>query len=673
MRAGRLAAALVAGSLFLSACTGPDAPGPGPASAPSQATPVLDPEVVAEQVAALPQVEGTDLKAERLADGLVPPTNRWFSGLVFGDAPQPVFPLPYAFALTEDGFGLGLPQVVTTEKTIMGSNAPDVAVALPGAPDWQVTAYDAATVTVTDAASGGSVVVAQGSPYVSFTAADAVRLDTPGLAWTADGDRWTTTAGKGTPYVLVGEGLTVSGSSVEVPAGGHATWFAVPEGGDAAALAERAQPVTGSTLAHTIAGDKATTTLAYATAGGAPTALAAMPHQVAGRVGEDCTLGTYPSVYGELQVCAGNELTFAAPLQEAATGLDLGGLSGEQADALRAQLTRDVAALPDYPADTYFGGKALYRDAQLWDIARQLGADTEADALRARLVETMDRWMDPARCADVDAFCFTYDTANRGLVGRTPSFGSEEFNDHHFHYGYFLYAGGVLAAEDPELAERWAPVMDLLAADIASSTTSDLFPALRTFDAYASHSWASGTSPFADGNNQESSSEAVHAWAGLTLWARARGNAPLEEQARWLHAMEGASARAYWTDFDRSAPVYDGFGHTISPLNFGGKRDYATWFSAEPAAAMAILVIPGSPSSGHLAGDPERIRANVAEATATRGFDQQYGDYLLMYSALAGPDDARTALEVAQTVSDEAIDDGSTRTYLLAFLMAAAD
>ena len=51
----------------------------------------------------------------------------------------------------------------------------------------------------------------------------------------------------------------------------------------------------------------------------------------------------------------------------------------------------------------------------------------------------------------------------------------------------------------------------------------------------------------------------------------------------------------------------------------------------------------------------------------------QYGDYLLMYSALAGPDDARTALEVAQTVSDEAIDDGSTRTYLLAFLMAAAD
>ena len=53
----------------------------------------------------------------------------------------------------------------------------------------------------------------------------------------------------------------------------------------------------------------------------------------------------------------------------------------------------------------------------------------------------------------------------------------------------------------------------------------------RVFDAYAAHSWASGTSPFADGNNQESSSEATTAWAGLQLWARARGNAELEELA----------------------------------------------------------------------------------------------------------------------------------------------
>src|SRR5690348_16547927 len=33
-----------------------------------------------------------NLDAKRLAKGLIPPTNRWFSGLVFGDQAQPVFP-----------------------------------------------------------------------------------------------------------------------------------------------------------------------------------------------------------------------------------------------------------------------------------------------------------------------------------------------------------------------------------------------------------------------------------------------------------------------------------------------------------------------------------------------------------------------------------------------------
>ena len=43
-----------------------------------------------------------------------------------------------------------------------------------------------------------------------------------------------------------------------------------------------------------------------------------------------------------------------------------------------------------------------------------------------------------------------------------------------------------------------------------------------------------------------------------------------------------------------------------------------------------------------------------------------------MYAALAGEEDRAEALATAREVSDEAIDDGSTRTYLLAFLMSAA-
>lgn len=174
----------------------------------------------------------------------------------------------------------------------------------------------------------------------------------------------------------------------------------------------------------------------------------------------------------------------------------------------------DAAALPDYPADTYFGGKAPHRDAQLLAIARQVGADEAATSIRERVLTQIRMWAEVDGGTQRDAFCFTYDETNHGVVGLTPSFGSDEFNDHHFHYGYFLYAAGTLAATDAELAEELAPVLDALAADIACDAATEAVPVRRVFDAYASHSWASGTSPFADGNNQESSSEATTAWAG---------------------------------------------------------------------------------------------------------------------------------------------------------------
>jgi endo-1,3(4)-beta-glucanase len=219
--------------------------------------------------------------------------------------------------------------------------------------------------------------------------------------------------------------------------------------------------------------------------------------------------------------------------------------------------------------------------------------------------------------------------------------------------------------------------LNLLAADIGSSANGGKgsssetahFPDRRTFDPYAGHSWASGTAPFADGNNQESSSEAVTAWNGLALWGKATGNANLETEATWMLSSEAQSGLAYWTNFDSSQPVYAGYEHKIVPLNWGGKRDYATWFSPEPAAMLGILVIPMSPSSTYLAGDSRRIEANVAEATGGT-FDQKFGDYLLMYSALAGEQQRKAALAAAERLDDKWIDDGNSRSYLLAWLIS---
>jgi endo-1,3(4)-beta-glucanase len=626
---------------------------------------------VGPQVANVAHKTLKPLPTKRLTPGLTPPTNRWFSGLVFGDKPQPVFPLPLSFGLTDTGFAFGQPTITTTAKNIAGGYQPDVTVST-GAKSAQVSGYDTMTVTIASLNASdkalGHTTIAEGSPFVSYTAADAGQLTTQ-LPFSQTGDFWTAKAGANT-YGLVVKNGSVSGGTIKLDKGGLATWFVVPADGAADKLAKLAQdPVTGSSLAYEVNGSKVDTTLTYDTKGS--TAFATLPHQQkALDSGIACNLGSYPSSYGTLKLCAGSKLTYSAPVTEATGALDVSKISGSQKDELSASVTKDIAALPAFPADTYFGGKALYRAAMLYQLADQLKLTDAAATAKDKIATQLKMWTEPKGCQNRAAFCFVYDEQAKGMVGLTPSFGSDEFNDHHFHYGYFLYAAGVVGAHDPALVRQLAPVMNLLAADIASSGDNGSFPNQRNFDAYAGHGWASGTSPFADGNNQESSSEAVNAWNGLALWAKANNNAKLQTEATWMLSTEVQSALDYWTNFDTSQPVYQGYGHKVVSLNWGGKRDYATWFSPAPAAILGIQLIPMSPVSSYLAGDAARIDANVAEATGGQ-FNQKFGDYLLMYSALAGDKQRAAALATAEKLDSKWIDDGNSRSYMLAWLMSS--
>ncbi|MGC4153504.1 MAG: glycosyl hydrolase [Propionicimonas sp.] len=622
---------------------------------------MLSDEQVEPLIDGITQRTVKELPTARLAKGLTPPTNRWYSGLVFGDEPQPVFPLPLSFALTPDGFGLGLPVVTATPDTIAGGYVADVVVGV-GAEQALVSSDDPSVVVIDQLDAQGALIgqttIAQGSPFVAWSSARATTLTIP-AGFEPAGDGLYVAPLGATRYALAITDATLEGASVEVSSTGSVVFWPIPRGREPADLAGFARhPVTGSEVRYEVGEDQVGTSVTYTAEG--DTAIAWLPHQSFDQV---CDLGSYPSIYGTLEVCAGSELRWETARAPARAALDLSGLQASESEQLTQQLDADLAALPELPADTYFGGKALQRTAMLLMVADQLGLDDRAERLASVLDEALTRWTEPQGCAEREAFCFVHDPAGRGAVGLTPSFGSDEYNDHHFHYGYFLYAAAVMAKRDPSVVERYAPVLNLLAADIGSAGGTH-FPDRRAFDVYASHSWASGTSPFADGNNQESVSEAVNAYAGLELWAQAIGDRSLEEHAAWMLSLEARASAAYWLEPDLSE--FTGYGHGIAVLNWGGKRDYATWFSPEPAAKLGILLLPMSPTSTYLAGDPERIRANVAEGVGGR-FDQAFGDYVLMYSALAGPEDASRALEL---VDDVVLDDGMTRTYLLAWLLS---
>jgi endoglucanase Acf2 len=667
----------VALALSLLTLAGCDGNGNGDGSAPasggatvdlrSRGRAALPASVLGPLVAQLPRLDLAPLQAMRLADGLTPPTNRWFSGLVFGGQPQPVFPLPLAFNMDATSFGVGLPQIVTAATNIVGSHQSDVTFTVGDAASFVVSAYDVASVTVESrdqaGAALGRTTVAEGSPFVSHVAASDETLHTS-VPFTGQGNVLAADTATG-QWGLRLDGGAVHGDTIMLGPGDSMVVFPVPTDGDLATMATHATTISGTSSSFAVGSQDVTTDVSYRTNGG-PTAFGVLPHQ-ASALGDRCSLGSYSTVYGRMTLCPGSTLTWSAPRVPAVAGLDLSTITDADRTELAEQVAADVAALPDPPADTYFGGKWAYRTGQLMQIAGQVGAKDAEDQARTRLTEVLRQWTQVDGCAQRGAFCFGYDPQWHGVVGQTPAFGSELFNDHHFHYGYFLYAAGVLAASEPSLVKEFSPMMTLLAADIAGSTDTGLTPQWRPFDVYASHSWAAGTGEFADGNNQESSSEAVTAWAGLELWSHASGNRSLERQAAWMLAMEASAATTYWTDFDTSDPVYDGFQHGVMGINWGGKRDHATWFSPEPSAILGIQLIPMSPSSGYLAGDPSRIRANAAEAGSG-----QLADYALMYAGLAGPADAETALEKARRLSDKDIDQGDSRTYLLAYLMTLA-
>ncbi|TFC57657.1 MULTISPECIES: glycosyl hydrolase [unclassified Cryobacterium] len=659
----------------LTACTTTDAVEPVDTEASTPGAAIFPGNEVAPLVDALPQQSLKALPTARLSDGLIPPTNRWFSGLVFGEESMPVFPLPLSFQLSDSGFGFGLPEVSADTNVIRGGFAGQIGVQVGDGDGLEqaVTAYDEASVTIgqsIDGATVGSTVIAEGSPFVSFAAAADVALTMPTAFSEAEKGVWSVDVA-GSTYGMVSAGTLSSGTDLSLTAGQSVTWFALPDSGTLTAFAEAARhPVIGTSVEYGAGTDTATTTIHYDTGDGGDTLIAALPHQAQGLAdGASCTAGEYPSIYGALTVCEGRQLSWSVPAVAPSGALDLSALGDEDRAALADQVRADVAATTTFAADTYFGGKSLYRAANLLEVARQVGADDAVATLTDRLSTALDDWTDPDACAQRTERCFVYDPDAKGIVGLATSFGSEEFNDHHFHYGYFFYAAAVVAADDPEAAQRWAPVLNLLAADLATSGGSEYFPDRRVFDAYAGHSWASGTSPFGDGNNQESSSEAVTAWNGLALWAAASDQADLAAEAEWMLSSEAASSRAYWTDFDLDDPVYAGFDHTVTSLVWGGKRDYATWFSAEPSAMLGILVLPMSPVAGYLGGDPDRVSANLADALPEGNYDVMFGDYLLMYAGLRGPEAASDALTAAASLPEERIDDGNSRAYLMAWLM----
>jgi endo-1,3(4)-beta-glucanase len=617
---------------------------------------------------ALEHKSGSSASTTHVGSGLIPPTNSWISGAVLQDVPKAVYPMPISFLAKKDGFEVGLPTVTSTPTTIAGPHTQGIGATIGDAADFKLSRFDKVSATLsyldTSGANVGDITIAEGSPFVFFRASKMTTITVSGttdvsnssdssyLRFSRDGHSYVATTTSGAT-IKNGGGTAI----ISTPAGSLVTFYSLPSASTKDTLrAVAANSLTHVTTSHANNNGMITTSLFYETSNHKQTAVVPMTYESS--VGSVSPVLTYDSIYGPMPALIDSKLTTQAAAVTPKNQLNVSHLSASHKAELIAKLKMDSAAAKVTATDSYFAGKQLARTANLLDLAEQLKQMDEISHLRAILTAAFsDR---------LASSYWYYDTTLHGVAAQNKAFGSEDFNDHHFHYGYFLYAASILGKYDAGFLKQHSKQVDLLAADIASYTATSDFPLRRNYDPYAQHSWAAGLSPFADGNNQESSSEAMNAWNGVALWGDVTGNSSLSDSGRWMLANETATAQKAWRTVDTSPPYLAGYTAPVASLNFGGKRTYSTFFSNEPSTKLGIQLIPMNPSMIGLAPGDKSIEATIQNDN----YNVPLGDYILMYLSLSQPKKAEQLLSKQQ---ESFIDDGNSSSYLSAWIFAQSD
>jgi len=385
--------------------------------------------------------------------------------------------------------------------------------------------------------------------------------------------------------------------------------------------------------------------------------LLALPHHIAAMSSQYSTEGNNNNIAGGHRSMLGMQVPIAAtsidlslPLPSVLWG-DERELNSDSSKLVRKALLDEA----DYDltkqwrlgvGDPYNAGKLNARIARLAMIASQLDESEIADSFLDKLEKYQALWLsgespnpliyDQDMGGIVSCGCLfdscqgkcTPHCNNAGPRGKggggCPNlgpgafaagldFGNGYYNDHHFHYGYHLYAAAVLARFRPSWAKKHREQIMLLVRDVANPSNQDkYFPQFRHMDFYAGHSWAGGIfRSFANGRNQESTSEAVNCWYAITLLGDALEDEQLKTVGMTLLASEVHGAQTYW-QLVRNQTGYDPIFETngVTGILWSNLAQFQTWFGLYEWAVNGIQMLPFTPISEYLLR-PDWIRQQI--------------------------------------------------------------
>ncbi len=263
-------------------------------------------------------------------------------------------------------------------------------------------------------------------------------------------------------------------------------------------------------------------------------------------------------------------------------------------------------------------------------------------------------------------------------------FGAGYFNDKALQWGYIVTTAGLLAQYDQQFGgSPWIDqklsngstvkdMINIICRDIINPSAQDPdFPQNRTFDFYTGHNIASGQTHYADGRNQESSSEAYNCFLGISIWAHATHQPELRAHALTLAGIEAASAQIYYQIGDPAKSIYlPKFAQeTIGVGNyFDQKIDAHTFFGSEkgwdPSLSIGIQSIPAHFNSmNHLHNAEFAKRAGDYLVANWNEIPVPWKSITLSLIAEANP---TLATQLLTQIPDREIDEGTNRFILQA-------
>lgn len=371
--------------------------------------------------------------------------------------------------------------------------------------------------------------------------------------------------------------------------------------------------------------------------------------------------GTYPMV-------SGKTYSYKLPIYKS-SDRSIAINSQEKRDKLKEALVNDVNTLKIENRDPYFGGKELARTANLIDIADLLGDEISKEKAKNTLINELDSfWFKN------DSPALVYEPTWGGLVSRASvgspeaDFGQYYYNDHHFHYGYFINAAATLAKHYPSYYNSKKEYFSSLLADYAGTCdfNGKLPCAPRNKDPFLGHSYAAGLFEFADSRNQESSSEACNGYFAVRELGKALNNQTIEDLGDYLLSSEIHATKIYWQIKQPSNIYPASFAHGVVGILWETKVDYATWFGANVEFIYGIQMLPFNDITQQYLDSNwlKESRPEWSKGLQSSAIEEGWKGFLLLADALVDPNQYGLSQNIHNLKS---YDNGNSRTNTLYF------